>query len=201
VLSNYSFPGSALAVDEDITKRARGAASKQTSTRLRKELQAIAKDPPPFIYVNCDEGSILKWDFLIEGPPDTAYDGGWYWGRVDIPKDYPFWPPLIRFYTPNGRFEADSWLCRSLLDYHTEGWQPPWTIASVLIALLSLMVEDSFTSGALHPPRPVSERRRLAQESLAWNKEQADFRSAFPEVEQIVNKRAAERNHASSSTF
>merc|ERR1712113_1156901 len=138
--------------------------------RLRKELKILLSDPPPYVHVRCDEANILSWSFLIEGPPDTPFDGGWYFGRLDVPSDYSFSPPLIRIVTPNGRFDNNSWLCRSVLDYHPEGWQPTFTLASVLMALLSLMCEDSFTPGAIHPPESFETKRHLATESMAWNR-------------------------------
>jgi len=195
VLSNYRGIGPiGAAGDLDLTKRDRGKASKQTVARLRKELRAIHSDPPPYVHVHCDEAtSILFWDLLIEGPPETVYDAGWYWGRLEIPKDYPFSPPLIRIITPNGRFEADAWLCRLVADYHPEGWQPTWTLASFLIALLALMCAESFTAGAIHPPIPEGEKRCFAQLSLAWNKEQSEFRRAFPDCDCIVAQAADRR--------
>jgi len=181
VLSNYAGHMSlAGAGDQDLTKRPRGKASQQALVRLRKEMKAIRADPPPFVRIHCDESDMLSWSFVIEGPPDTPYHGGWYWGRMDVSKDYPFWPPLIKMFTPNGRFQTDTWLCRYLVDYHPEGWQPPWTLASVLIALLSLMCGDSFTAGAIHPPTSDRTKSDLARESLSWNMAQPSFVQAFP---------------------
>lgn len=192
VLNNYRGVGY-FAQDEDLARRSRGPPSRQTVARLRKELKSIAADPPPFIHVSCDESRILAWSFLIEGPPDTPYDGGWYWGELDIPKDYPFQPPLIRILTPSGRFEAETWLCRSIYDYHPEGWQPPWTLAGVLTALLALMCEDSFTAGAVHPLASIEDRRHLATTSLTWNRQKVKFTRAFPNIDSLLVRAAEER--------
>ena len=32
----------------------------------------------------------LNWSYLLEGPKGTPYEGGWYWGRLRFPKNYPF---------------------------------------------------------------------------------------------------------------
>jgi len=136
---------------------------------------------------------MLVWSYLLEGPPDTVYEGGWYWGRLRFPKDYPLGPPSILMVTPNGRFETNQRLCLSMSDYHPESWQPAWSVASVLKGLLSFMCEEAHTAGALAPPPPPEERRRLAAASLAWNKAQPEFMKAFPEVDDIVSQAAAKR--------
>lgn len=161
-------------------------ASKQALSRLRKELKAISADPPPNIHVYCDESNILAWSYLLEGPEDTPYEGGFYWGRLKFPKDYPFAPPSILMVTPNGRFETNVRLCLSMSDYHPESWQPAWSLATVLKGLLSFMCEETPTAGAVNPPPAVEVRRRLAEESLAWNKAQAEFMRDFPEFDAIV---------------
>jgi len=168
-------------------------ASKQALTRLRKELKAIGQDPPPHIHVSCDESNILAWSYLLEGPPDTPYYGGWYWGRLKFPRDYPFSPPSILMVTPNGRFQTNMRLCLSMSDYHPESWQPAWSLATVLKGLLSFMCEESPTAGAVDPPPSNEERQRLAQCSLEWNKAHGDFLKAFPEVESIVAEVEAQR--------
>ncbi|CAE7820100.1 UBC6, partial [Symbiodinium microadriaticum] len=180
VLDNYKSWAGPAAVDMDLVKRPRGAPSKSAVQRLRRELEVVTKDPPPFIRVSCPDSAISKWHFVIEGPPDTSYAGGVYWGQIEMLKEYPFEPPLVRFRTPNGRFQVDTWLCRTQLDYHPEGWQPPWTIGSLLVALLALLCSDAFTVGLVQPPATDSEKRRLASESLQWNRGVAAFLTAFP---------------------
>jgi len=184
VMGNYRIGGIMVGdQDHDLTKRKKNPATKQAVARLKRELGCFQKDPTPYIRIHCSESDILSWAFLIEGPADTPYSGGWYWGRMEVPSDYPFSPPLIRMLTPNGRFGNTDWLCRSLLDYHPDGWQPSWSVGALLLAVLSLMCEDAYSPGAIHPPTTDEERRRLAEESLAWNLQQADFRKAFPDVQ------------------
>eukprot|EP00929_Paragymnodinium_shiwhaense_P072427 TRINITY_DN36764_c0_g1_i1.p1 TRINITY_DN36764_c0_g1~~TRINITY_DN36764_c0_g1_i1.p1 ORF type:complete len:390 (+),score=48.39 TRINITY_DN36764_c0_g1_i1:55-1224(+) len=187
VLNNYSSHGvSFSSVDQDLSKRSRNKPSKETLARLRKELKAMHKDPPPLIHISSTERTVTKMNFLLQGPPDTPFEKGWYWGRLEVLDEYPYWPPLIKIITPTGRFEEDDWLCRTTLDYHPDGWQPAWTLAGLLLAVLSLMDGDSFTAGALRPSPPDADRRRLAEESLAWNLASKEFRAAFPNIEEIV---------------
>ena len=61
--------------------------------RLRKELLAINKDRPEFIWATHKETNILLWSFLVAPPDDTVYGGGYYWGRVTFPQDYPLRRP------------------------------------------------------------------------------------------------------------
>lgn len=35
----------------------------------------------------------------FKGPPDTPYEGGTYTVDIQIPSDYPFKPPVMRFTT------------------------------------------------------------------------------------------------------
>lgn len=174
-------------------------ASKQALSRLRKELKAIVLDPPPNIHVHCDESNILHWSYLLEGPADTPYEGGWYWGRLKFPKEYPFAPPSILMVTPNGRFETNTRLCLSMSDYHPESWQPAWSLATVLKGLLSFMCEDIATAGSC-PETTVEQKRKFAQDSLAWNKDQGEFMRCFPEIDSIVTAREAAAASAAAST-
>ena len=99
--------------------------------RLRKELLAINKDRPEFIWATHKETNILLWSFLVAPPDDTVYGSGWYWGRVTFPQDYPFAPPGIQFVTPSGRFRPETKICMSMSDYHPESWNPAWRARGV----------------------------------------------------------------------
>eukprot|EP00927_Polykrikos_kofoidii_P082253 TRINITY_DN8124_c0_g1_i1.p1 TRINITY_DN8124_c0_g1~~TRINITY_DN8124_c0_g1_i1.p1 ORF type:complete len:281 (-),score=54.42 TRINITY_DN8124_c0_g1_i1:208-954(-) len=161
-------------------------ASKLATNRLRKDLKAILQDPPPHIHVSCDESNVLNWNYLLEGPEDTPYASGWYWGRLKFPTNYPLAPPSILMVTPSGRFETNTRLCLSMSDYHPETWNPSWSLGTVLKGLLSFMCEESLTAGAIDPPPSFEERRRLAASSVKWNKARTDFCKAFPQFDDIV---------------
>ena len=37
-----------------------------------------------------------------------ASTGGYYWGKLVFPKEYPFKPPRIEMTTPSGRFQTNT---------------------------------------------------------------------------------------------
>ena len=90
-----------------------------------------------------------------------------YIGKLRFPVDYPFKPPSILMLTPNGRFEENKRLCLSMSDFHPESWCPGWSVSTVLVGLLSFMLEDKPTTGAVETS--VEEKRRLASCSEEWN--------------------------------
>ena len=55
-------------------------------------------------YFQPDNENALIWHYCIKGPKETAYEGGYYYGELRFPKDYPFKPPSIIMNTPSGRF-------------------------------------------------------------------------------------------------
>ena len=54
--------------------------------KLQVELRAFLSSPPPFLpLVAVDEDDICCWHYLLQGPPDTPYEGGWYIGKLRFP--------------------------------------------------------------------------------------------------------------------
>eukprot|EP00667_Euglena_gracilis_P007907 EG_transcript_7990 len=159
-------------------------ASKGAITRLKKEYVAFAKDPPPFIQAAMDEKNLLHWDYVLEGPPDSPYHGGWYYGRLKFPKDYPFKPPEILMITPSGRFETNTPLCLSMSSFHPESWNPMWTVGTVLTGLLSFMLETTPTTGAIETSEQF--KRQCARDSLTFNLQQPAFPRSFPRMKAIA---------------
>ncbi|ORY27575.1 UBC-like protein [Rhizoclosmatium globosum] len=155
-------------------------ASKGAIVRLRKEYNALQKEPVPFILTKPLESNILEWHYVITGPKDTVYEGGFYWGKVVFPTDYPFAPPAIQMITPSGRFTPSTRLCLSMSDFHPETWCPGWNVGTILNGLLSFMVEETQTSGSIKTTD--EQKKKFAGESLAWNKSNAKFVELFPEL-------------------
>ena len=78
--------------------------------RLRKELRDLKKNPVQNITASPKENNILEWHYVIEGPKNSPFEGGWYHGVVIFPKEYPFKPPSIQMTTPNGRFKVAAFV-------------------------------------------------------------------------------------------
>lgn len=78
--------------------------------------------------------------YVVCGPENTPYEGGYYHGKLVFPKEFPFKPPAIYMITPNGRFKTNTRLCLSISDFHPDTWNPSWSVSTILTGLLSFMV-------------------------------------------------------------
>lgn len=88
-------------------------------------------------------------------------------GVLLFPHDYPYKPPSVMMYTPNGRFQERMRLCLSMSDFHPELWNPNWSVSTIIMGLLSFMNEDTPTSGSITTTNKM--KRMYAQNSLAFN--------------------------------
>ncbi|KAK8844079.1 hypothetical protein IAR55_006873 [Kwoniella newhampshirensis] len=139
----------------------------------------MQKSPPPFIWASPEEKNILDWHFIIRGPPDTPYEGGEYHGLIWFPSDYPFKPPDVKMFTPSGRFEIGHKICMSMTSYHPSSWNAAWSVATILTGLLSFMLSDEITAGAVKTTD--EQKRALAKQSHAFNLNNRKFRDVFPD--------------------
>lgn len=154
-------------------------AEKACVKRLQKEYRALCKEPVSNIVARPSPNNILEWHYVLEGSEGTPFAGGYYYGRIKFPPEYPYKPPGIRMTTPNGRFLTDSKICLSMSDFHPESWNPMWSVSSILTGLLSFMMDNSHTTGAI--TTTTAEKVKLAQASLAFNCKNLTFRKLFPE--------------------
>jgi ubiquitin-protein ligase len=74
--------------------------------RLRKEYRELQKKPVENVRAAPKETNLLEWHYVIEGPKGSPYEGGFYHGMVLFPKEYPYKPPSLQMFTPNGRFKV-----------------------------------------------------------------------------------------------
>lgn len=152
--------------------------SKAALARLRKEVKNF--EAPPYIKAAPLEHNLLEWRFVLQGPPDTIYEGGMYQGRLRFPDDFPFKPPSIFMITPSGRFETDRRLCLSISDFHPESWVPTWSVGTIINGVLSFMVTSENTTGAV--VTSDAEKRRLRDASVAFNAKDPVFCELFPDL-------------------
>ena len=107
------------------------------------------------IYYHLDESDISKGTAMIVGPPDTPYEGGYYFFSLNFPNDYPFAPPAMLTLTQDGRtrFNPNMYregkVCLSLINtWHVgDKWSGCQTITSVLLSILSnVLVKQPLTN-------------------------------------------------------
>eukprot|EP00929_Paragymnodinium_shiwhaense_P008423 TRINITY_DN112377_c0_g1_i1.p1 TRINITY_DN112377_c0_g1~~TRINITY_DN112377_c0_g1_i1.p1 ORF type:complete len:249 (+),score=39.90 TRINITY_DN112377_c0_g1_i1:72-818(+) len=155
---------------------------KAALTRLRRECAIIQGEKIPHIVARPTEKSLLVWHYVLHDlPPESPYNGGVYWGKLVFPKEYPHKPPSIYMMTPSGRFQVNTRLCLSMSDFHPESWNPSWRIESILVGLVSFMLDmtEPRTTGGVHTT--TAKRREYAKASFEFNQGSSEFKDLFPE--------------------
>ncbi|KAK8675757.1 hypothetical protein V6N13_033820 [Hibiscus sabdariffa] len=142
-------------------------AEKSCVKRLQKEYRALCKEPVSHVVARPSPNDILEWHYVLEGSEGTPFAGGYYYGKIKFPPEYPYKPPGITMITPNGRFVTQKKICLSMSDFHPESWNPMWSVSSILTGLLSFMMDNSPTTGSVNTT--AAEKLRLAKASLAFN--------------------------------
>lgn len=167
-------------------------AEKACIKRLQKEYRSLCKEPVSHVVARPSPSDILEWHYLLEGSEGTPFAGGFYYGKIKFPPEYPYKPPGITMITPNGRFMTQKKICLSMSDFHPESWNPMWSVSSILTGLLSFMMDNSPTTGSVNTT--AAEKQRLAKSSLAFNCKNPTFRKLFPEyVEKYNQQQLAEQ--------
>ncbi|BBG98729.1 ubiquitin-conjugating enzyme 34, partial [Prunus dulcis] len=161
-------------------------AEKACVKRLQKEYRALCKEPVSHIVARPSPNDILEWHYVLEGSEGTPFAGGFYYGKIKFPPEYPYKPPGISMTTPNGRFMTQKKICLSMSDFHPESWNPMWSVSSILTGLLSFMMDNSPTTGSVNTT--TAEKQRLAKASLAFNSKNPTFRKIFPEYVEKYNQ-------------
>ncbi|CCH62594.1 hypothetical protein TBLA_0H03130 [Henningerozyma blattae CBS 6284] len=108
--------------------------------RIMKEMQAVKDDPAANItldFVNESDIHHLKGSFL--GPPGTPYEGGRFMIDIEVPMEYPFKPPKMKFDTKVYHPNISSVTGAICLDILKNAWSPVITLKSALISLQALL--------------------------------------------------------------
>ena len=117
--------------------------------RVLKEYCSLASDPAEGWRVFVSEDNPLSWKAVMErGEPSPEwircegvcpYANGTWLLTVDIPQDYPFKAPRVRFVTPiyHCNVSVDGMICLDLL---RDAWSPSLTIRKALEAVRALVM-------------------------------------------------------------
>ena len=122
--------------------------TRSTQKRLICDLRDLMRNPlaDQGIYYSHDDNNMLKGYALIIGPSDTPYMDGFYLFEVEIPYNYPFAPPKLKFMTQgdNVRFNPNLYrngkVCLSILNtWKGEQWTSCQTLRTVLLTLTTIL--------------------------------------------------------------
>jgi ubiquitin-conjugating enzyme E2 D/E len=105
--------------------------------RISKELAEFTT-PPEGISASMRGSDMREWEAHIAGPSDTPYAGGIFELRINLPAEYPFSAPVVKFITPimHANVSSSGNIC---LDTLNSKWTPALTIAKVLLSIQLLM--------------------------------------------------------------
>jgi ubiquitin-conjugating enzyme E2 J2 len=140
--------------------------------------------------------NLAELHYVVKGPKNSPYAGGFFWGVLKFPPTYPMAPPSILMFTPSGRFKPNTRLCLSVSDFHAETWSPLWGAGTILKGLVSFMCEDTPTLGSIEAS--FAARRQFAADSLQFNERDPVFRAIFPDV--LGDFANSERRRSSSAS-
>eukprot|EP01084_Bolivina_argentea_P038267 70757_1 len=117
--------------------------------RLQKELSQGGG--PRSWTISCGPAGcdLFKWKGLIEGPDNTPYEGGYYELDIQVPQDYPFKPPKVKFTTKMYHCNIND-QGRISLDVLRDKWSPSYEIYKVL-GLIRSLLENPNTDDPIVP--------------------------------------------------
>jgi len=138
-------------------------ASKTRSSQkvLALELKRLEDEPVEGFTISLvNDSNLYEWKCIIFGPPDTMYAGAYFKALMRFPYDYPYSPPNFRFlnkmYHPN--IYDNGEVCISILhppvddpqsgELPSERWNPTQTVRTVLLSVISLLMEPNTSSPA-----------------------------------------------------
>ena len=147
------------------------------NSRLSKEQEALRKHSPHGISAHPDRWDMLLWHFIIDGPENTPYEGGQYYGIIRFPNNYPLSAPEIQLFTHNGRFAVGQILF--VEELIGNDWSPMDSISEILSALREVMADDEIeVSWGLKLSNQL--RAGLARRSRMANRRLPIFRYFWP---------------------
>eukprot|EP00469_Lotharella_globosa_P002945 CAMPEP_0167796840 /NCGR_PEP_ID=MMETSP0111_2-20121227/15292_1 /TAXON_ID=91324 /ORGANISM="Lotharella globosa, Strain CCCM811" /LENGTH=168 /DNA_ID=CAMNT_0007690819 /DNA_START=74 /DNA_END=580 /DNA_ORIENTATION=- len=89
----------------------------------------------------------MRWNAVIFGPDDTAWEGGVFRLNINFTEEYPNKPPEVRFTTkmfhPN--IYEDGKIC---LDILQNQWSPMLNVTAILTSIQSLLTDPNPDSPA-----------------------------------------------------
>jgi len=141
--------------------------------RLRKELSEVGKvdETSGVSAAAAGDGSNLRHlKGKINGPESTCYEGGIFEIDIQIPKQYPFEPPKMKFTTKIWHPNISSQTGAICLDILKDQWSPALTIKTALLSLRALLSspEPNDPQDAEVAKMYIGDRKKFEKTAKFW---------------------------------
>jgi ubiquitin-protein ligase len=107
--------------------------------RISKELQDLSQNPPEGCHLELVADNLYRWRAVVSGPVGSPYVGGRFELAIELPQNYPFRPPDVKFrtkiYHVNVKKEDGS-LCA---DIFQNNWAPTLNMRYVIESVISIL--------------------------------------------------------------
>ena len=107
--------------------------------RIQNELKDLKRNKEPGFQLDLVGDSMNELAGQIYGPAGTPYEGGTYQLSFEIPENYPYLPPEVKFTTkvwhPNISSETGA-IC---LKFLKDTWTASFTLRTVMLSLQALL--------------------------------------------------------------
>ncbi|RPB26755.1 hypothetical protein L211DRAFT_856131 [Terfezia boudieri ATCC MYA-4762] len=114
--------------------------SSPSQRRIIKELQDMSRDTSSGMEASViDPQNMTHLIGRFKGPPDTPYENGEFAVDIQLPDNYPFSPPKMKFSTKVWHPNISSQTGAICLDTLSAKWTPVLTIKTALLSLQSLL--------------------------------------------------------------
>ena len=117
-------------------------ASNMAHTRIQRELAEVARASDAekgIVSLESVDGRLDKLVGVIQGPPGSPFDGGTFKLDIQIPPEYPFRPPNIKFATKVWHPNISSASGAICLDILRTNWAAAMTLRTVMISIQALL--------------------------------------------------------------
>eukprot|EP01120_Amphizonella_sp_Union-15-10_P007912 TRINITY_DN273_c0_g1_i1.p1 TRINITY_DN273_c0_g1~~TRINITY_DN273_c0_g1_i1.p1 ORF type:complete len:153 (+),score=33.84 TRINITY_DN273_c0_g1_i1:66-524(+) len=146
-----------------------------SAKRLQKEYEILQKQPIPWATTSLIDNNLHKWKCTLLGPEKTPYEKGLFVIEMEMPPEYPFKPPTVKFltktYHPNIQ-QKDGQICAEILG---KSWSPQIKINEVLLTVRTMLAEPNIDSPLEEDVANEfrSNRKKFDQTAKDWTKKYA----------------------------
>lgn len=165
--------------------------------RLEKELADIrALSQDSCVSADSVDGDLTHWKGHLKGPEGTPYESGQFIINIEIPADYPYNPPKMKFDTKIWHPNISSQTGAICLDVLGKEWSPALTIRTALLSIQALLSapEPSSPQDAEVAEMFKSDRELFNQTAKYWTETfaQENKSSNDEKVTNLINMGFAE---------